>query len=192
MSGAMTLTVEQVRSVFDAGYEHGYSRSCADERGYRLAKNYDEAFESAVADLEPLARASLSRTEVQGVAEGVDEIVTRLYRRFKDWSKRGFGPDDVTWCEVKADVVAMLAAAPPPPAPSTDAREGEVEQLRACLRHLASLASMCRHDMQGRLMDKVHHRAFDVLGAIEQVALSNIGDTDAYQAALASGGRGDE
>lgn len=42
----------------------------------------------------------------------VDEIVTRLYRRFKEWSARGFGPDDVTWCEVKADVQAMLAAAP--------------------------------------------------------------------------------
>jgi hypothetical protein len=38
-----------------------------------------------------------------------DEIVTRLYRRFKDWSKRGFGPDDVTWCEVKADIEQMLA-----------------------------------------------------------------------------------
>jgi hypothetical protein len=39
----------------------------------------------------------------------VDEIVTALYRRFKDWSKRGFGPDDVTWCEVRADVVALAA-----------------------------------------------------------------------------------
>lgn len=40
----------------------------------------------------------------------VDEIVSGLYRRFKDWSKRGFGPDDVTWCEVKADVTALLSA----------------------------------------------------------------------------------
>jgi hypothetical protein len=38
-----------------------------------------------------------------------DEIVTALYRRFKEWSKRGFGPDDVTWCEVKADVVALIS-----------------------------------------------------------------------------------
>lgn len=38
-----------------------------------------------------------------------DAIVSALYRRFKDWSKRGFGPDDVTWCEVKADVLALLA-----------------------------------------------------------------------------------
>jgi len=40
-----------------------------------------------------------------------DEIVTRLYRRFKDWSKRGFGPEDVTWCEVKADIAEMVRAA---------------------------------------------------------------------------------
>lgn len=43
-------------------------------------------------------------------AERVDAIVTGLYRRFKDWSKRGFGPDDVTWCEVKADVIALIAS----------------------------------------------------------------------------------
>jgi hypothetical protein len=45
----------------------------------------------------------------------VDEIVSQLYRRLKDWSKRGFGPDDVTWCEVRADVVALLASAEPAP-----------------------------------------------------------------------------
>jgi hypothetical protein len=45
----------------------------------------------------------------------VDQIVTALYRRFKEWSERGFGPDDVTWCEVKADVVALLAASPAAP-----------------------------------------------------------------------------
>ncbi|WP_314435826.1 hypothetical protein [Massilia timonae] len=43
-------------------------------------------------------------------AERVDAIVTGLYRRFKDWSKRGFSADDVTWCEVKADVIALIAA----------------------------------------------------------------------------------
>lgn len=47
------------------------------------------------------------------VPEGrADEIVTQLYRRFKDWSKRGFGPDDVTWCEVKANVIELLTATP--------------------------------------------------------------------------------
>ncbi|WP_024767481.1 hypothetical protein [Pseudomonas nitroreducens] len=42
---------------------------------------------------------------------GVDAIVTALYRRFKDWSARGFGPEDVTWCEVKADLLALVAQA---------------------------------------------------------------------------------
>jgi hypothetical protein len=44
----------------------------------------------------------------------IDRIVTALYRRFKDWNRRGFGPDDVTWCEVRADVVALLSPAPAP------------------------------------------------------------------------------
>ncbi len=37
----------------------------------------------------------------------IDEAVSRIYRRFKDWSKRGFTADDVTWCEVRADVVEI-------------------------------------------------------------------------------------
>lgn len=37
-----------------------------------------------------------------------DEVVTGLYRLFKGWSKRGFGPDDVTWCEVKAAVMSLI------------------------------------------------------------------------------------
>jgi len=48
------------------------------------------------------------------IEEGpADEIVSRLYRRFKDWSKRGFGPDDVTWCEVKADIEEMIRCVRP-------------------------------------------------------------------------------
>ena len=42
----------------------------------------------------------------------IDGIITALYRRFKEWSKRGFGPEDVTWCEVKADILALIAAQP--------------------------------------------------------------------------------
>ena len=38
----------------------------------------------------------------------VDAIVTRLYKRFKEWSRRGFSADDVTWCEVKADVMDIV------------------------------------------------------------------------------------
>lgn len=40
-----------------------------------------------------------------------DDAVTVLYRRFKDWARRGFGPDDVTWCEVKAEVDGLIQAA---------------------------------------------------------------------------------
>ncbi|KQQ40412.1 hypothetical protein ASF61_06555 [Duganella sp. Leaf126] len=47
------------------------------------------------------------------VHAGADEIVSALYRRFRAWCGRGFGPDDVTWCEVKADVLALIAATPP-------------------------------------------------------------------------------
>lgn len=61
------------------------------------------------------------------VPEGqADEIVTQLYRRFKDWSRRGFGPDDVTWCEVKADVIELLA---PDPQPSAQVPEAVLESL---------------------------------------------------------------
>lgn len=37
-----------------------------------------------------------------------DEVVTQLYRRFKDWSQRGFTAEDVTWCEVKADILSLI------------------------------------------------------------------------------------
>lgn len=47
---------------------------------------------------------------LEAADERVDAIVTGLYHRFKGWSKRGFGADDVTWCEVKADVIALIAA----------------------------------------------------------------------------------
>jgi len=38
-----------------------------------------------------------------------DEIVTQMYRRFKDWSKRGFSADEVTWCEVKAEINQLIS-----------------------------------------------------------------------------------
>jgi hypothetical protein len=47
-------------------------------------------------------------TDKSDFETAADAIVAGLYRRFKDWSKRGFGPDDVTWCEVKADVINLL------------------------------------------------------------------------------------
>lgn len=35
----------------------------------------------------------------------IDEAVTKIYRMFKEWNKRGFTEDDVTWCEVRAEIV---------------------------------------------------------------------------------------
>jgi len=77
--------------------------------------------------------------------EVVDEIVTRLYRRFKDWSTRGFGPDDVTWCEVRADVAAMCSALSSVPAGNEGDWEG-VDEMKCeyCGDYRHSAAEMCR------------------------------------------------
>lgn len=72
-----------------------------------------ELYRGDRAELAKLIAELLERARPSVPAQGqgdVDEIVTRLYRRFKDWSKRGFGPEDVTWCEVKADIVSMVSA----------------------------------------------------------------------------------
>lgn len=42
--------------------------------------------------------------------EKIDKIMSRIYRRFKEWSKRGFTADDVTWCEVRADIMEIINA----------------------------------------------------------------------------------
>jgi hypothetical protein len=47
-------------------------------------------------------------------AAEIDEIMTRIYRRFKDWSQRKFSADDVTWCEVRADILEILQRHNPP------------------------------------------------------------------------------
>lgn len=52
-----------------------------------------------------------------------DDVVTALYRRFKQWSEAGFGPDDVTWCEVKADIMALINET----APSIDRNDNDTE-----------------------------------------------------------------
>ncbi|QRF55348.1 hypothetical protein [Variovorax paradoxus] len=55
----------------------------------------------------------------------MNEIVSGLYRRFKDWSQRGFSAEDVTWCEVKADVIRLLATAPPAAIPAAPSEAGK-------------------------------------------------------------------
>jgi hypothetical protein len=56
-----------------------------------------------------MTTTSDSESRPQSTDERVaDAVVSRLYRRFKDWSQRGFSAEDVTWCEVKADILAMI------------------------------------------------------------------------------------
>lgn len=47
----------------------------------------------------------------------VDPIVSKLYRKFKEWNRQGFGADDVTWCEVRGYVAELLNAQPQPAVP---------------------------------------------------------------------------
>ena len=96
------------RSFWDVASNWAGARTMKEARANALL------MERIVAEIIRANHPPAAEREAPGGA--VDEIVTRLYRRFKDWSKHGFGPDDVTWCEVKADVIAMLDAAPPPPA----------------------------------------------------------------------------
>lgn len=50
--------------------------------------------------------------------ERADEIVSGLYRKFKEWSLRNFTADDVTWCEVKAEINRLISThLHPAPAP---------------------------------------------------------------------------
>lgn len=58
--------------------------------------------------------------EVEPVAwddPAVDPIVSKLYRKFKEWSQRGFTADDVTWCEVRGYVAELMNTHPPAKVP---------------------------------------------------------------------------
>lgn len=61
--------------------------------------------------LAPQPPASRSR---EGIDERAERIVTELFKDFRDWSRRGFGPEDVTWCEVKDRVMRLCSMAPLP------------------------------------------------------------------------------
>ena len=52
----------------------------------------------------------------------------------------------------------------------------ENDRSQAALARSGNLAAMCRQDMQGRLLDDEHRRAFDVLGCIQREALGGNND----------------
>jgi len=58
-------------------------------------------------------RGSESAEAVAWDDPAVDPIVSKLYRKFKEWSQRGFTADDVTWCEVRGYVAELLNTTPP-------------------------------------------------------------------------------
>lgn len=112
-------SVQTFRAARD-GYRDDAFRLSADKRAL-LQGSQEQASEINRLRAE-LAEKDEEVEKYRADAErSVDEIVTGLYRRFKDWSQRGFGPDDVTWCEVKADVIALIAA-----------RKAESESQRSC------------------------------------------------------------
>jgi hypothetical protein len=78
-----------------------------DEEGLAQERKANEVFAEFIVRAVN-SRAQAPSRDAAPAEKSADEIVTALYRRFKDWSKRGFGPDDVTWCEVKADVLALI------------------------------------------------------------------------------------
>lgn len=97
-----------------------------DEGGVNTYYSEEAVLECIAAALASRERAPAAAGAAQAVGDWesmqddprVNEIVSALYRRFKDWSMRGFTADDVTWCEVKAEIIKLfaLAATPAPEA----------------------------------------------------------------------------
>ena len=81
----------------------------------------------------------------------VNEIVSGLYRRFKDWSQRGFSAEDVTWCEVKADVIRLITATPPAAIPAAPSEHHDALMKLSRFAHTA--AGMSEKDMRNKLAD---------------------------------------
>jgi hypothetical protein len=165
------------------------SRAVASTKMFRqMLKDYEKAVFVARATL---ARASLSRTEVQGVVpEGWKLVPVEPTEAMV--AEAGGPVVDLYRCDDQsyrpADVYAdMLAAAPPPPAPSTDAREGE-DDPDSPQERLALVEGMLRIIMDNPGQAKLYARvALDFIEFTQAERLEMRGE-----AALASGGRGDE
>lgn len=117
-AATVPLTDEQIAHLWD----------CSEREGETIMDGYAREIRFAHALL-TAAPAASPAVEAATVPEGwalvpvhqdIDAAIRGLYRRFKDWSKRGFGPEDVTWCEVKSDLLAMFAMLTAIPASPAD------------------------------------------------------------------------
>ncbi len=152
--------------------------------------------------------APVSAEPVKWDDSRADEIVSGLYRKFKDWSRRNFGPDDVTWCEVKAEInrlISIHAIAPPAPAaPLSDAKEIErrghyddaklrdigAETYRACgelpfgyeiiieLENGAGSVTLCDPDGEKQCFEGSDYFANDIRNAIDAAIAAAKGDME--------------
>jgi hypothetical protein len=96
--GIIEMDITDSRREFETWFKNSLF---ADSKPYEKEALFDAWWSASAQDGgEPVAWDS----------PAVDPIVTRLYRKFKEWNQREFTADDVTWCEVRADVAEMLNA----------------------------------------------------------------------------------
>lgn len=97
-----------------------------DNQGYRITSDDDYWWESEgqahfrgylgqwIGWQAARARGGQGADAVKWSDPAVDPIVSKLYRKFKEWNRQGFGADDVTWCEVRGYVAELLNTQPQP------------------------------------------------------------------------------
>lgn len=110
------LANEVYRYNHRTGHESMSYLTAAKDRIRWLSRKLEHASVPEIPDNSgPIAGAHGDVVPFYWDSPAIDPIVTKLYQKFKEWSKRGFTADDVTWCEVRAAVAEMLNATPQPP-----------------------------------------------------------------------------
>jgi hypothetical protein len=114
----------------------------------------------------PCARAQSGQgaDAVKWSDPAVDPIVSKLYRKFKEWNRQGFGADDVTWCEVRG-YVAELLNAQPHPAQQGSVPEGWRERLTDIYRRQLF---ECQDELNN-LRSEYHNRTAELETEIEDL-----------------------
>ena len=132
-------------------------RRASEEGAFPVRYFWECELTTPAATLSPLCGAQHAESGAAAAAdERVDAIVTGLYRRFKEWSKRGFGPDDVTWCEVKADVIELIAS-------GGAVLAAQSQGAQAADAYLTCLSVACSFDHDSR----ERHAAMDCVRAVQ-------------------------